>query len=82
MTAFVCSAIFPAMRMYSLFAITFIGRPRKDFTRSMGIAETPTPPKQMKSTHDRMQPTAMTYTGNVVRTDHVSVGTPPSASHA
>ena len=38
----------------------------------MGIAETPTPPKQMKSTHDRMLPTAMTYTGNVVRTDHVS----------
>ena len=59
-TALVASAIFPAIRMYSDLAIVFFGRSRKALIKSMGTAETPTPPKTMKMTHDNTDPTAMT----------------------
>ena len=42
----------------------------------------PTPPNTMSKNHAAMDDIAMTYTGNVVRTSHSSVVTPPVASHA
>jgi hypothetical protein len=50
---------------------------------SIGIAMTPTPANTINRIQLNIEVTATTYTGKVVRTLHVSDGTPPPvASHA
>jgi len=44
---------------------------------SKGMAMTPTPANTMNRIQLKMEVTATTYTGNVVRTLQVSDGTPP-----
>ena len=82
MTSLVSSASFRATFMYSLFAMTLLGRSTKLLIRSTGSAITPTPAKTMNTAQLSTDVSATTYTGKVVRTLHVSVAAPFAASHA